>query len=102
MQMAFVPLTDSLYVRVWCEPSNLSNLKEQNSTTMAFYVSCDPSADDAFIKTTIGGKIRAFKLVVRLSEAEQAKLRKSIYLLDQTATFYQGAYRGYPDTSNFV
>ena len=50
----------------------------------------------------IGGKIRAFKLVVRLSEAEQAMLRKSFYLLDQISTFYQSAYSGYPNTSNFV
>ena len=100
--MAFVPLSDSLYVRVWCEPSNLSNLNEQNSTTLEFFVSCDPNADDAFIKTIIGGKIRAFKLVVRLSEAEQAMLRKSFFLLDQISTFYQSAYSGYPKTSNFV
>ena len=102
MQMAFVPLSDSLYVRVWCEPSNLSNLNEQNSITLEFFVSCDPNADDAFIKTIIGGKIRAFKLVVRLSEAEQAMLRKSFYLLDQISTFYQSAYSGYPNPSNFV
>ena len=55
-----------------------------------------------FIKTVIGGKIRAFKLVVRLSVAEQAMLRKSFYLLDQISTFYQSAYSGYPNTSNFV
>ena len=100
--MAFVPLSDSLYVRVWCDPSNLSNLNEQNSTALEFFVPCDPNADDAFIKTIIGGKIRAFKLVVRLSEAEQAMLRKSFYLLDQISTFYQSAYSGYPNTSNFV
>ena len=55
--MAFVPLSDSLYVRVWCEPSNLSNHNEQNSTTLAFFVSCEANADDAFIKTIVGEKL---------------------------------------------
>ena len=40
--------------------------------------------------------------MVRLSEAEQAMLRKSFHLLDQITTFYQSAYRGYPNTGNFV
>ena len=102
MQMAFVPLSYSLYLRVWCEPSNLSNLKEQSSITLEVFASCDSTADDAFIKTVIGGKIGAFKLVVRLSEAEQAVLRKSFHLLDQVSTFYQCAYRGYYNTGNFV
>ena len=100
--MAFAPLFDSLYVRVWCEPSNLSNLNERNSTALEFFVSCDPNADNAFIRTISGGKITAFKVVVRLSEAKQAMLRKSFYPMDTISTFYQSAYRVYPNTGNFA
>ena len=63
--MAFMPISEYLYVRVWCEPRNL--LKNQISTTLVFFFVCNPISEDVFIKTTIRRKIGAFKLVIRLS-----------------------------------
>ena len=100
MQKPFIHLSDYLYVRVWCEPSNLSN--NQISATLEFLVVCNNDSEDASIKTVIGGRIRAFKLVVGLGEIEQRMLRNSFYLLDQISTFYHTAYHSNSNTGKLV
>ena len=102
MQMAFLPLSDSLHVRVWCETSNLSNLNNQFSNRLGFLCILWPQRWRCFHQNHKSGKIRAFRLVVRLSEEEHALQRKLFYLLDQLSTFYHSACRGNPNTGNFA
>ena len=79
---------------------NRVNFKQSKINYSGFIYSLQPQ--DIFIKTIIVGKIKAFKLVIRLSEVEQTILRKFFSLMDQISTFHQTAYHSNYNTGNFV
>ena len=97
-QRVFTPLFDSLDMCV--SGVNRAIFKQSKINYSGFICSLQPQDD--FTKTIFVGKIKAFKLVIRLNEVEQTILRKTFSLMDQISTFHQTAYHSNYNTGNLV